>query len=552
MNKTAGANVEREANVEWFATLSVSEVLRSLWKHRYSICLTTVVLALFFATIVFFVPVKYDSDAQLLVKLGRGTISTDPTSGSSPSVSVQETRLSQVSSVKEMLQSRALADKVVQRIGAERILEPHGFTERTIQWLTSWIPSAGGGGGAGGGEAGDGLTAEETEAHLVLEEAIRKLQDNLEISTTKTAYTIYVRVRTGTPYLSRDLLKAIVELYQEYHVHAYHSGGTLPFFESETEKSHALAVDAKESVRRAKDSMGIIEIESSRAALREQLTQAQRELDQVAVELASTDSEVTRYEAEMRTMPERVKLETITGITSSTGDGMRQQLYQLEMQAKDLASKLREDHPQLKAIRDQLEAATKIAGTERKEQPQNRESVNPVYQQFEISYRNALVRQDGLKAKRESLRKQLLDLNDKILQLNKNEVELTKLTWEATLAENVYLQNAQSRDKAKLLDALDREGLSEISIVQPASLQLKKASPKRGFLLVAAAMMAAGLGVLQALVRTVLTKSHRQAVIREQEESMAEEISLTPRLVTEVSHENHSEAAESSYARRMK
>ncbi len=140
-----------------------------------------------------------------------------------------------------------------------------------------------------------------------------------------------------------------------------------------------------------------------------------------------------------------------------------------------------------------------------------------------------MVRQDGLEARRSSLEKHLTNLDEKIVELNKNEVELTKLSWDATLAENVYLQNAQSRDKAKLLEALDLEGLSEIAVVQPASLQLKKASPKRAILLVACVMLAAGMGVMQALIRTLLSRAGRSPT----GPSKIDDIDITPRLVAE-------------------
>lgn len=494
--------MNRDTSVDWFDSLSLGELFRSLWRYRLSIVGTAMVLTGLMAAAIFFLPAKYDSDTQLLVRLGRGTLSTDPTSSITPNISVQETRLSQVSSVKEMLQSRALAEQVVRRVGADRILEPHGMLEQALDSLIKRLSALtrGGGGGSGSGD----LTPEEAKRHIEIEEAIAKLQDNLYLTTPKNAYTIHVRVRSGSPYLSRDILDALVELYQDYHVQAYHADGTLSFFEEQTNRSYEAAVQSREKVRQAKNAMGVIEIEAARVALREQLTQAQRELDQTETDLAGTSSEVKRYESELASLPERVQSETITGITSNIGDGMRQQLYQLEVQAKELSSKLQEDHPQMRAIRDQLAAAAKIAEQERKEQPQNREAINPVHQQLELAYRTGLIRKVGLEAKRDALKKHLSELDEKIIELNKNELELTKLTWEATLAENLYLQNAQNRDKAKLLDALDREGLSEISLLQPASLQLKKSSPKRALLLVAAAMFACGLGVLQAVMRTVI------------------------------------------------
>lgn len=515
--------MERQNSVDSFASLSLSDMLRSLWSYRVSIVSSTIALALLLAAVVFLLPVKYDSDAQLLVRLGRNTLSSDPTSSATPNVSVQETRLSQVSSVKEMLQSRALAEQIVRQIGAKRILEPHGLVETSLNQLSAQVQTFVGKSVSSGGVEEGELNAHESAAHLQEEEAIAKLQNSLQFTTAKNAYTVHVRVRSGSPYLSRDLLSALIRCYQTYHVQAFSSGGALAFFEGQTSQAYDEAVASKEKVRRAKNEMGVIEIESARIALREQLSQAQRELDQVEVDLAATSSEVARYESEMTSLPERINVETITGITSNTSDGMRQQLYQLEVQAKELSSKLREDHPQLRAIREQLEAASKIASSEKKEQPQNRESLNPVHQQFELAYRNSLVRQDGLEARRESLKKHLEDLDAKIVELNQNEVELTKLSWQATLAENVYLQNAENRAKAKLLEALDREGLSEISVVQPASLQLKKASPKRSILLVAAALLAGGLAVLQALMRTVLSSPQQTASAKPRQE-----IDLTP------------------------
>lgn len=510
MSEDVNSN-DRNINVDWFASVSVGELLRSLWNFRASIVLTSVALATLLVGVVYLLPVKYDSDAQLLVRLGRNTLSTDPTSSITPTISVQETRLSQVGSVKEMLQSRALSEEIVRRVGADRILQPHGYIEERLQDLMSLVPVR-----RVVDTPGEGLSAEESALHLKQEEALAKLENSVQITLAKNAYTIHVRVRTGSPYLSRDLLSALIELYQVQHVNAYHSDGTLPFFESQTTQSYKEAVASKEMVREAKDAMGIIEIDAARMALREQLTQAHRELDQVVVDLASATSEVQRYEIEMENLPERVQSETVTGITSNKSDGMRQQLYQLEVQVNELSSKLREDHPQLRAIRDQLESATQIAEQERKEQPQNREALNPVYQQIEIAYRSGLVRREGLTAKRQALETHLTNLNEKVIELNHNELDLTKLTWQATLAENVYLQNAQNRDKAKLINALDLEGLSEIAVVQPASLQLKKSSPKRAILLVAAALLAIGIAFLQAVARTVVAHSVHEPIVGRQ------------------------------------
>lgn len=564
-------STDRDTSVDWFVSMSLGELVRSLWRCRLSIAFWSIALTGLLTVVVFLLPTRYDSDAQLLVRLGRNTLSVDPTSHVTPSVSVQETRLAQVNSVAEMLRSRALTEQIVERVGADRILEPHGVVEETIENVSKWLTMrleralrrnepAGWQASAAGSDRdshqlivdSSRLSPQEAEQQLRKEEALAKLEDNIDITIGKNAYTIHVRVRSSSPYLSRELLTALIELYQQHHVAAYHSEATLPFFEQQTSQAYDAAVAAKEKVRSAKNSMHVIEIEAARMALREQLTQARRELDQVAIDLAATMSEVQRYELEMKALPERVQAETVTGITSNKSDGMRQQLYALEVQVKELGSKLREDHPQMKAVRDQLEAATVIAEQERKEQPQSREAINPVYQQLELAYRNSLVRRDGLQAKRDSLTKHLKELDQDIVELNRQELELTKLNWEASLAENVYLENAQNRDRARLIEALDREGLSEISVVQPASLRLKKSSPRRSLLLVATAFLAVGIAFFQAIVRTVVSAGQASDTGRRQRPNLASEefdlTSPTPRQPAEKANNVASETEESDYA----
>ncbi len=129
-HSTTGDFVGQRQQVDWFASLSISELISSLWKQRWSVLIVSAVMAFVLAIVVFLLPVKYDSDAQLLVRLGRNTLSSDPTSSITPTVSVQETLVSQVNSVKEMLQSRAIAEQIVNQVGAERILEPHGLVRQ--------------------------------------------------------------------------------------------------------------------------------------------------------------------------------------------------------------------------------------------------------------------------------------------------------------------------------------------------------------------------------------------------------------------------------------
>ena len=151
-------------------------------------------------------------------------------------------------------------------------------------------------------------------------------------------------------------------------------------------------------------------------------------------------------------------------------------------------------------------AAKVIAKTEDNDKPQTRESVNPIRQQLVLSLKATTAKLAGTKNKRESLIGQINVLVKEMATLNQDEVELNQLTWESSLAESEYLRSAASRATARQINDLDKKFLSEISIVQPATLSLKKSSPKRMILLVLAAALALAIGVGQAVLRGLLLK----------------------------------------------
>ncbi|MEO9930818.1 GumC family protein [Rhodopirellula bahusiensis] len=485
------------AEAEHFRPMRLSDLWQAVYRHRLSVVLWTIVLLPVLAFCVFLIPAQFDSYSQLLIRLGRGAVSMDQTATLSPTVSLQDSRASQVNSVREMLQSRAIAQKVVSEVGVDRVLEPHSLLSKTMQNLTSMLP---------GGDAkpmGD-LSAEEVDEQLAEEMAIKKFQDSMNLFMAKDAYTIDLEVRTENPFLSRDLLKALVEVYREHHAMAHSSSGSSEFFEEQSELAYTRAVQAKEELRVAKTERGIIDIGSAQSALRSLISQVESNLVDVEHELASAVSQRDRLIEQIGQQPETLQTQTIRGIPKATGDSMRQALYDLEVRYKEQSLKLSDDHPKLKVLREQLAAATEIAQAEQGERPQTTESTNPVRQALVMSLQQTDTNLSGLESKRKNLKAQAEKLNGELTQLNRDEVQLAELSWETNLAEAEYLRTAENRDNARLIDRLSSGAVSEIAVVQEPSLGLKKVKPKRSILLVLAAMLALGFGLVQALIRGLL------------------------------------------------
>ncbi len=489
------STVQSYSLIENARVIGVKDLALAIWRFKWSALLVSLVLLPLFIAVVFLIPVKYDSNARLLVRLGRGAVSIDPTANLSTTVSLQESRLAQVNSVKDLLTGRELAERVVKAVGAERITAPHGPLETTLNALLGKLPLE------SQPQAGGDLSAEQVGDQLKIEEACRKLASCLRISSPKEAYAISIDVRTGDPFLSRDLLSALIDEYQRYHVEAHRANGSLEFFEEQAEVAHRKAEESQRALRDAKIERGIVDLSAAKAALSQSLSEVKKEMLTTDSELAAVEAEIAMLQSQIDDAPEHIESEKTKGIEKLAGARVRERLYELEVAYQEAAAKYKSDHPKMMTIRDQLEAATEIAKQEGGEQPQSREVVNPVRQQLLLALQTTTAKLAGSQTKKQSLIAQIEELTSQIERLNQDEVEINQLTWEAQLAEAAYLKTAEARTTARQINALDEQFMSEISVVQPATLSLKKSTPKRLLLVMVSCMLACVLGFGQAIIR---------------------------------------------------
>lgn len=477
-----------------FARLTVFDLAGAAWNKRFSVVVVFVLLSGTFIAGLMMLPNRYISKAQLLVRLGPGSVAIDPTAGLSQTVSLQESRLAQVNSIVELLRSKEMTERVAGAVGPKRLLETSGPIGHLTSWATGWIPKS-----APKPEAG--FSASEIEGMLEIAEACVAIEDDVEIFPAQNAYTISVEFVANSPFLARDVVDAYVQEYPKYHKAAYETTGSVAFFEKESREAFRVATELQEQVRQLKSANGIIELDSSKAALRDELNVVQKEQNQVESDLSSVRAELAQLDEQMKTMPSTIESEKVTGLYKRSGDLVRQRLYELEIVAQDLASRYKPDHPRRVAMAAQLEAAKETAMSEIGQEPQMREVINPNLQTLDLAYRTAVARRAGLEAKRDALDTQLERIDKQLTELNEIGTELVKLTWDASVAESNYLQTAGRLANARQISALNEQLVSDVSVAQEATLELKKVGPKRGILAIAAMVFAAVVALAQAAFR---------------------------------------------------
>ena len=501
-----------------WAAVTPADLVRSVFQRLPSVFFTALLVVVIVIGVLVAWPNKYGSDGMMYVRLGRAALSIDPTAttnSGSQGVSVQETREAEVSSVAEMVNSREIAERIVQVVGADRINEPRSWIDRAGLQVQAWMPKS-------GKNAPDGMTVQEYDQQLDRENAVRRVQDWLKVTVPKKGYTVAIEAGGPDPKLIQEIAQAAMDQYKLYHVEAHRSDGSLEFFEQQVGDSRQAAIDARQALQSARSEMGWMSIESAEQTLRDRIVNLEVALDEAESKYAETQQRSETLLAQLSQTKAWIPTEVTKGVANVASDTMRTQLFGEQVEESAALATLTPDHPKYRMLKQKMDRNAEIAAAEKTPRELSREAINPVRQQLEGEYTLAAASATGLKSKCDSLRKSLANANESLLRLNRDAVTLAQLKWEADIDERTLMEHSKSLEEARVIAELDRKNMSDVSIIQNASLNLKKIGPPRALLAIVGAALGLMLGILQALLRDTSTLIGVNAVSEDRRRGLRE------------------------------
>lgn len=483
------------SSTESWALITPADLFQSIRRRIPSIILTTLLFTAIVVGVLIVWPNSYTSGGLMYVRLGRGAIAVDPTANPSSTVSMQESRTTEVVSIGEMIASREIAERTVDQIGVDEINQPRTWIDRAVQQAIGLLPDT-----TSDKSWGD-LTVSETADQLEREDAIKKIQKALRIDVPNNGYTITIGAKSSDPILAQTIVQTVMNEYGDYYVEAHRSKGSLQFFESQMNAGRVIATNAQLALQSTKNEMGWMSTASSEQALRDRVISLHANLDEVNGQLAGAKSRHRELVTRLSQVEKWIPVEVTSGIGNPAADGMREQLYDLQLQQTEAIAKLKPNHPRYKMLKNKLASSSQIVADQDKDREQRVEAVNPVHQGLQSDHQSNQAAIASLESRQRSLKSALIDAQSDIKRLNRDSVELASLKWESQIAERNYLDLARRFDDSRITDELDSEKMSDVSIIQDASLNLRKASPPRSLLAIVGAMLGMCLGLLQAVLR---------------------------------------------------
>ncbi|TWT48716.1 GumC family protein [Botrimarina hoheduenensis] len=493
---------------------SIASIVEALFRHKWLVLILPTVIIGMGIAVALFAARSYRSEAKLFLQVGRESVGIDPTAQTGQQmISLQQQgRDAEVVSAIDLITSRGVRSEVVERLGADLILDGLMPSEEEVEKPAPNPIVA-----AVSGVLGNVMsTLKSIDPISDEEEALIELGENLVLDSERDSSIITVSYSSKSPAAAKHILQTLLDCYQDEHLRVHRNSGSRAFFQEQEQLLRAQLDESLERLRRAKTDLGVASIDTRRTNLENQLQSIQMSTYQAQAERAQAAASLADAQRQLGVVPERLVSST-KEIPNQGADLLRDQLYGLQVRQADLKARYNESHPLVLAIAEQVASAEKVASAESDVREETVSDINPIHRELNLSAKqreNALA---GLNARLEALRDQEAAIVKDLEKLNADEVLLAQLERDKTLMSNKYFQYAENLEQARIDEALEDNRVSSVSIAQKPTFTEKPASPSKLLVALGSLAMAFGLTAASILGLEQLDDRVRQARVVSEE-----------------------------------
>ncbi len=455
-----------------------------LFRHQKKILLFffAVVITVTLATLMF--PEIFRSEAALMLRVGRESVSLDPTATTGQVVSISGvSRENEINSELQILNSRELAENVVDAIGVDMILngsneapEAKDSVLRKIRYSLRHLMQV-----SGTALAGIILSNGEpdiSDAAIQRDKAVRSLMKNMSVGAATKSNIITIAVEMESADLARNVLSKIIDIYLDMHINVHRTSGSYEFFDQQKRELKQALLESEKALKNLKNSTGISALGDQRRILLDRTGDLQRELEKTESDIASSTASIKSLQEKLAKTPITLVTVETSGFPNSATDELQKRLNELKLKEQDMLSTFTKESIPVKEIRRQIGEVTSLLQNTN-EIRQVTTGLNETHQEIRLM----LAKEEGsllsLHAKAGSLKDQLGKARDKLKTMNENEVLFTKLQREMEIHESNYRKYSGSLEQSRIDQELEMGKISNISVVQKSSSAIKPVRPKK-------------------------------------------------------------------------
>ncbi|MCP4697874.1 MAG: hypothetical protein GY862_13630 [Gammaproteobacteria bacterium] len=458
--------------------MSMRDILNVLFSQKWKIIL-------FFSVVFSIVTLRtlkrpdiYEAEAKLLIGVTRETRAIDPLLGAGSLGQVQSER---VTSEVIVLTSRRLAEMVVDEMGVQTF-----FAKKTSRKRTKPEEEP---------ESSAELRTKKSIFLRLRESAIGQVLRGLSVAVEGRSYVLGLAFRSRNPLLARDALNGVISAYRRRHIEIHQAKAPLEFFQknselllaglkrAEKELEHFLKTNQIAFLRKEKETLiGLI------GELQEGISDAASQMHSLQAKIATTEETLGKY-------PKKIELRWQKGLPNEIINAAKKRLFLLQLQEADLSFRYPDEARQLKETRAQIKVLENTLANEPETYSQTTEGINDIHQRLLLRLEIARIKYAEQAAREEQLTKILKQRKKQLADLARNQVKLDELERAVEIAAMEYSQDRKTFRRAINFMELDKAQVSNVSVIQWATMPREPSSPNRPRNIVIGFILALGGGI---------------------------------------------------------
>jgi uncharacterized protein involved in exopolysaccharide biosynthesis len=471
---------------------SFRDLLRLFFIFKDEIKATVLVSFIIILLGAFLLPSRYESTALLLVKPGRDSSTVPIEFSDRQAIIIPSAQRDPILDEERMLTGRPIMRTVAEKYLTElsQVPQQTGFLASTKRLIKDAIGSV--------LDIGHGflqliglVEKRSPEDHMA-----EDLEKNFKVNHDPGSAVMELRFVWNDPVVAQTVLRTWVEQYQIQRTQTLGRVSLYAFYEAEVKDSQAEIVDHKQQIQGYLNQLGAVSISQRLADTSQGLNDLRTERNNTIRAIASTKAGLDMLQQQLGKQSKTVSAGRELALNPNRQD-LQNRINGKEVERQELLRSFKEQAPPVLALNEEIKNLRALLNKE-EATVQRTENItpNPIYNRMQ----NVLADQQTSYAR---LQTQLTQQNLQLAQLEKDrqlalslEPELSRLQSELSATEKSYALYTDSLEKARIDRELDKSQISNIAIIEEATLNPSRVFPKSMLMVVLAFPLSLAIGLL--------------------------------------------------------
>lgn len=471
---------------------SFRDLLRLLFIFKREVKITVLVTFIIIVLGAFLLPNRFESTALLLVKPGRDT-STLP-------IEIADRQAVVIpSAMRDPIidEERILTGRPIVRLVAEKYLDdlshqpqPTGVVATLKHVLKSTAQ--------GLVDIGRGVLQMLglVEKQTPVERLATQLSKNFSVTHAPGSSVIEVSFTWSDPEVAQKIVKRWIEEYELERTSTLGRKSLYSFYETEAGATQARILDYQRQIEKILNSLGAVNIDERLGDIARNLNNLKSEHLNTTRAVASTQSGLDTIQAQLNSMKKEISIGRQMSLNPDRQD-LAQRINAKLIERQEMLRTFKETAPPVKALDAAIANLQALLKSENAVvQRSENLAPNPVFTRLQNSYADQQASLSRLKTQAAQQAVQLAKLDQERRDALALEPELSRLQRELAAAEKSFALYSDSTEKARIDRELDKSRISNIAVIEQATLNANRVFPKSLLMLFLAIPISLAVGLL--------------------------------------------------------